>query len=152
MDNNYNNLLEGRIIVVNNFSFYNGKLDHAWNTGRICLVLYTSDEFEYVLPITHRISVLYKDEYFFIDETNIQEYYKNRFRENTITRNKKKGSKNSNDIRGYIDLKYVYKIPIAYRDEIGKITYKTYLNLKKGLENYHKSIDKENDIILCLCK
>ena len=148
MEKNYNGLLEGKIIVVNNFSFYNGKLDHAWNKGRMCIILYSDDEYEYVLPITHKIKELYKRDYLYINEKNFLEFYSKRNREYIIKRvDKKIRSKNYNDINGYVDLRCIYKIPIAFRDEIGKVNYQTYLKLKNDLLSYHDK-NNLNDILL----
>ena len=84
----YNNSLEGKLIVVNNFSFSTGKLDHAWNTGRICIIIYSDDDYEYVLPITHSIKNKYRNEYFYINKNNFSEFYDSRYKEYVLSNKK----------------------------------------------------------------
>lgn len=133
----YNLMLEGKIILVKNMNFSNGDKDHAWNSGRPCVILYVDDEFEYVLPITHSIHEKFINKYFYIDNNLILEFYDKRFKETILKRKNKLNSKNAKVISGYINLRHIYKIPIAYRDEIGKIKYDSYKDIINNLNKYH---------------
>lgn len=133
----YRDLLDGKIVSVNNFTFDDGSLDHAWNTGRICYVLYADDEYEYLLPITHENKHNNTKRYFYITESDFEEFYESRYKESTLFRKNQKNSKNSSDIEGYINLSNIYKYPIVYRDEIGKISFDTYKKIRNKLLHYH---------------
>ena len=50
----YENSIVGNIVLVRNLVFYNNanrkyELDHAYKTGRPCLVIYSDDEYDYFL-------------------------------------------------------------------------------------------------------
>lgn len=133
----YDLMLEGKVIIVKKLLFYHGKLDHAWNAGRPCLVIYSDDEFEYILPITHAIKDKYLNDYEYINNDSFLVVYDKRFRENVLNKRKKLSNKNENKTSGYINLRHVYKIPVAFRSEIGKIKYDCYKKIIKKLKNHH---------------
>lgn len=143
---NYDRMLEGRITAINNFVFEDGKLDHAWKNGRLCLIIYADDEYEYVLPITHYVSEKLKSKYYYISDDSFKEKYKRRLKETTLTYKNKLDSKNKNEVSGYINLRNIYKVPIAYRNEIGKLKYKVYKNIIKKLNYLHKTESLEEVI------
>ena len=141
--NKYDMILEGKIVVIRNFVFEDGKLDHAWNTGRICLVVYADDNYEYVLPITHAIKDNCEYHHFYIDKSSFLDFYSSRYKEKSI-KHKKKDSKNNQDVCGYINIKKLYKFPVAYRDEIGKLNYDCFKKILSKLHYFHdtKSIEE----------
>ena len=55
-------------------------------------------------------------------------------------------SKNNIEINGWINLCCVYKIPIAFRSEIGKINYKYYREVINTLNSYHKTNNLKESI------
>ena len=77
-------------------------------------------------------------------------YYKNRYVESTLKKfqsknrehNSLKNNLNKTNVSGYLDLRKIYKIPVAYRDEIGKINYEDY---KKILKRIRKKQNLENN-------
>lgn len=150
METNYEHKKDGTVIVVNNFKFEDDSLDHSWNSGRLCLVLFTDEEYEYVISMTSHVKDVLKTYYHYINDDNFMYYYKTRYIESTLKKfqnrkreyNSLKSNSNRTNVSGYLDLRKVYKIPVAYRDEIGKINYDDY---KKILKRIRKKQNLEND-------
>lgn len=153
MEKNYENIQEGKIIVVKNFKFEDDKIDHAWNLGRLCIVLYTDNEYEYVLPITSYYigNTSLRKKFYFINDNSFLFFYKNRYVDNTLIKYIGKNTKNNllknthkqSKVYGYINLRNIYKIPITYRDEIGKVHYEVYNNIIKKTKDLHQKDNEE---------
>lgn len=139
----YNNDMIGKIIFVNSFIFDNGQLDHAWNTGRPCLVIDADEEYEYVLPITHEIKEQFYHEFYYINELDYEDIYLNRIIESALNYRTKKGFKHATTVSGYVNLLKKYPIQIAYRDEVGKLNKNTFESIIVKYKNYHHMIDGE---------
>jgi len=142
----YDYMLEGKIIVVRNFSFHGGILDHAWNNGRLCLVIYSDDEYEYVLPMTHSIIKDFKYKYYYIKESDFSVFYEKRIKDSTLKYKHKPNAIYNKNVKGYIDLRHVYKIPVSFRDEIGKINYERFKKVLSKLNYYHHTNSLEETI------
>lgn len=150
MEKNYELKKDGTIILVNNFKFSDNTLDHAWKAGRICLVLFTDEEYEYVIPMTSYVKESLRENYYYINDDNFMYYYKLRYIESTLKKfqnkrsehNSLKSNMNKTNVSGYLNLRKIYKIPVAFRDEIGKINYEDY---KKILKRIRKKQNLENN-------
>lgn len=147
MNKKYENMQEGKIIVVKNFKFEDEKIDHAWNLGRLCIVLYSDDEYEYVLPITTYIAnTSLRKKYYYINDNSFLFFYKNRYVENTLFKyvgqntkhNSFRNTHSQSKAQGYINLRNIYKIPVMFRDEIGKLHYKVYNNILNKTKELHQ--------------
>lgn len=144
----YEYLDEGKIIVVNNFRFEDGSLDHSWNKGRLCLILFIDNEYEYVLPIKSDVKEINFPDKYYIDKSSFEFFYDRGYNETTLndfigySKNYRIKSKINKDLSGYVSLEHVFKIPIAYRNEIGKLDYDTY---KSIIEKLHKIQKTTND-------
>lgn len=150
MNNKYENLQEGKIIIVNNFKFEDGSLDHAWNKGRPCLILFVDDDYEYIAPIK---SELKKDTHFidkyYINDENMLYFYNNFYVESTLRpykynkRSNKliRNAKGKKHIEGYINLEAIYKLPVAFRNEICKLDYDAFKSVIEKLHNIHNIKD-----------
>lgn len=150
MNREYERQDEGKIIIVNNLRFEDGRIDHAWNTGRPCLLLFSDDEYEYVVPLKSELKKdTYLKEKFPLTDEDILCFYRYGYFENTLQKkNPKKrqvGVIAKKDMYGYINVETIYKIPVAYRNEICKVTYETYQNILSKIKNLHK-IEKEEEI------
>ena len=55
----YENEQVGKIVLIKNliFSCDNSsfQLEHAWRTGMPCLILYSDELYDYVLPLKHEL-------------------------------------------------------------------------------------------------
>ena len=56
MDRTYNSPL-GEIVIIKNIVFKKDRntkkqVDHAWSSGRPCLILYSDEEYDYYLTLT----------------------------------------------------------------------------------------------------
>lgn len=133
--NRYDNEAIGNIVIMKDIIFYNKKtqvyeVDHSWNKGRPCLIIYSDEEYDYFLPFTStERGGKYEKQYFPINEENILYSYD--------YKNEKKIRKK--DIKGSINLEYVYKIPICGEYALKKITFGTYKKIIEALKEFHKS-------------
>ena len=143
----YENIDEGKVIIVNNFRFEDGKLDHAWNRGRPCLILFSDEEYQYVLPIKSEVRKVDNSDKYPITKKSFESFNEigyNDFTLNTFIR----GTKNvkitgymKKDISGYVNLEHIFKLPIAFRNEIGKIK----KNIFQEIINKLYQVQKTND-------
>lgn len=144
----YEYLDEGKVIIVNNLRFEDGTIDHAWNKGRPCLVLFSDDEYEYILPIKSEI----KNEHYFdkipFDKDSFLYFNEKGYNETTLndfigtSKHCRIKTKIKKELSGYINLGHVLKIPIAYRNEIGKFKYDFF---KKIIDRLHKIQKTKNN-------
>lgn len=145
----YEYIDEGKVIIVNNFRFEDGKLDHAWNRGRPCLILFSDDKYEYVLPIKSEVK---KSNYFDkypINKNSFEEFNEVGYNENTLnefiggTKKTRISSHMKKDLSGYVNLEHIFKIPIAYRNEIGKIKKNIFKEIVNKLHLVQKTKDDQ---------
>lgn len=136
--NTYERETIGNIILMRNIIFQNpddkkSELDHSWKEGRPCIIIYSDEEFDYFLPIKSNITdSKFEYHYIPINEKNILYKSIKMFRKNNINKLFKKETK------GYINLETIYKTPISWHDEIGKITFKKYKSIIQRLKEYYK--------------
>ena len=132
----YNNEDFGKIIIVRNMIFHDSysnarTVDHAWKKGRPCLILYSDDDFDYVVPITHQIkNRIFSYHYFPLDKSKISYLVKCGYNVYNINDNDKIAT-------SAINLQTVYKIPIFGHFEIAKITSSAYDDLISQLYKIH---------------
>ena len=126
----------GDIIVVKDIVFENnadGKKmpDHAWKDGRPCLIIYSDNNFDYLLTITS-VDKGKSTHHFKINNENIlyEEDFKYRY-------NRKDRTEKS--IKGYINLESIYKIPISGHDKLGKVTFEMYKDVLNALKIQHQN-------------
>lgn len=127
----------GNVIVVRNFVFENNIVDHAYDFGRLCVILYIDGEYEYIVPITSR-KVGDDNQFVELNEDLISFYYNNNFLLGDKKNNKRSYSKLKNkELYGYINLKNVYKISSFYHDEVCKLNYDGYVNIMNKIRELH---------------
>ena len=139
----YENEQIGKIVIIKNIIFKNSltnknEVDHAWNRGRPCIIIYSDNEYDYFLPLKTEIKrEKFEYHYFILDET--------KFLNKEITRIGKNNHKKNNKrvTEGVINLQTVYKIPISFHIETAKITFEAYKELMEKLKNYHKTENLE---------
>lgn len=145
----------GKIIVVKNIvfprsAFSKRQVDHAWRTGRPCMVLYTDDEYDYVLPLTHEVkNKIYEYHFFKLSDSKFL-YQLGRDNRINYKINKEKQITNS-----FVNLEYIYKLPICGHVEVAKITFPAYRELVSQYINLHRIIDLNdlsNDSQAILCR
>lgn len=138
--NNYEKEAIGDIIIVKGITFLNtviGKLepDHAWLTGRPCLIIYSGEENDYLLTLTSsEINEAYKKQHFKISEKHIL------YTEDFKYRHSRKNRINKG-IKGSVNLESVYKMPISGHDKIGKLTFEAYKQIINQLKTFHQNQD-----------
>lgn len=131
----------GNIIIIRNMIFQNTvtdkkELDHAWRSGRPCVIIHSDNEYDYILALKTNIT----------DEKFEHQHFplsKNDFLHQQISRfsNYDGSKRNSRKTHGAVNLQNIYKIPISGHDITSKITFKTYKAIIEKLKEYHK---KEN--------
>ena len=136
----------GTVIIVKNIIFENtlshkNEIDHSWEHGRPCVIIYSDDENDYLLSLTSKdIGETLQNEYFALDKWDMI-YQKIERLE--IGRTKRHRNK---EIRGAINLMNVYKMQISGHDEVGKLTFKSYKKLIKKFKEI-KQIQLVEEII-----
>jgi len=139
--NTYERESIGNIILMKNIVFPNHEgnkheIDHSWKNGRPCIIIYSDENYDYFLPIKSTITdIKYLYHYIPLSENNLLYKELNRFGKY----NKKKYSKI--ETKGYINIETIYKTPISWHDEIGKVKFKTYKTIIDRLKEYHKKKD-----------
>lgn len=128
MNKNYNSPL-GEIVIIKNIIFKdNLDVDHSWNNGRPCLIIYSDEEYDYYLTIT---SLKPKKEYFYLTE---KEYYNLRNKDFLYMIEDKKHGR----LSGLANLKYIYRKKISGYQTIGRLKEESYLNILKKFSEYQK--------------
>ena len=147
---NYENIDEGKVIIVTNFRFEDGKLDHAWNAGRPCLILFSDDEYVYILPIKSDIKKSNSYNKIPIDKKSFEYFNERGYNDRALntfipgTNHVKITGYMKKDISGYVNLEHVFKIPVAYRNEIGKIKKNLFDEIINKLHNIQKTKTEED--------
>ena len=117
----------GNIIIIRNIIFENSifnkkEVDHAWKNGRPCIIIYSDDEYDYVLPIK---------------SSNTKEQFSNQYidlkEEELIHRKEKEITK------GKINIQTIYRIPISGHKVVNKVTFIKYKNIINEIKQYHKN-------------
>ena len=136
----------GTVIIIKNLIFKNtlsqkNEIDHSWEHGRPCIIIYSDDEYDYLLTLTSKtIGETLQSEYFHIDKWDMKYQKVERLE---IGRTKRHRTK---ETKGAINLSNVYKMPISGHDEIGKLTFKAYKKLIKKFKE-HKQIQLIEEVI-----
>ena len=127
----------GKIVIIKNIVFKNDsnsklKVDHAWEKGRPCVIIYSDNEYDYYLPISStKANKNYyqeiKDEFYELSEKDFH-----------FMNNRKKF--------GVIHITNLFRKKISgYNNEIGRITKEAYYELIHKIKNYY---NKELDEII----
>ena len=136
----------GTIIIIKNLIFENtvshkNEIDHSWEHGRPCVIIHSDEEYDYLLALTSKkMGEIFQDEYFTINKWDM---LKKKIERIEIGRTKRHKTK---DIKGAINLRTIYKMPISGHDEVGKLTFNTYKNLIRKFKEY-KGIQNTEEII-----
>lgn len=129
----------GTVFSVSNMIF-DGKVDHAYRKGRLCILIYSDDEYDYFLSISSNKSKSGKDfEYYKLGDDDFSYLYKYDSIRNS--------SKFHDDApSGYVNLIYIYKRKISGfgSREIGKLKYESYKKLIDKLKYYHNRSEMNN--------
>ena len=137
----YENEPIGTIVIIKNIIFKDSvtkkkEIDHAWKFGRPCLIIYSDDEYDYLLTITSTPKKSkYKNEHFSLKDEHLIPTQISRYTNYNIKKSENK------TIEGSITLDTIYKIPISGHEELGKITFETYKLIINNLKTLHH---KEN--------
>lgn len=128
----------GSIILMKNIVFQNAnnkknELDHSWQKGRPCIIIYSDEEYDYFLPITSNISNP-KFYYHYVPLSDDNLLYKDMNLSRKYNINKLYQRKTE----GYINLETIYRTPISWHDEIGKVNFNQYKFLIQRLREYYK--------------
>lgn len=133
--NSYERSFLGDIVLVKHLVFKNNntgkyEMDHAYYTGRPCIIIYTDNEYDYFLPLTKGGKCInnYLYDYFIIDN-----------KEDILFVDDK-----SVDFICYANLRNIYKIPISFRKRKSKVKYSVYKDLIEEVKRKYKieEIDK----------
>lgn len=141
--NTYEKEAIGNIILMKNIIFPNfqgskHEIDHSWKKGRPCIIIYSDEDYDYFLPLKSCISdPKYKNHYIPLSEDDL--LYKDVIRFGKHN-NKKYFKINT---KGFVNLETIYKTPISWHDEIGKVKYEKYIEIINGIKIYLKNSDLE---------
>lgn len=130
----YENDIIGNIVIIKNIIFENKtnnkkEIDHSWNNGRPCLIIYSDNEWDYFLPMQSTFDRdKYNEKYFEFTDNDILSLY---YRCSDLRSAKK--------IKGAVNLRSIYKIPISGHDEIGKIKLETYKKIIGKFKKLHNN-------------
>lgn len=144
--NTYEREAIGTVIILKNLIFENtqshkNEIDHSWEHGRPCVIIYSDEEYDYLLTLTSKeIGETLQNEYFFVNKWKMIYQKVERLEIGRTKRHKTK------EIKGAINLNSVYKIPISGHDEIGKLTFESYKKLIKKFKE-HNQIQSIEEII-----
>ena len=139
--NTYEREAIGNIVLIKNIIFENTsskrkEVDHAWKFGRPCLVIYSDEQYDYILTITStQKKARYKSEHFTLQTKHFIPNQISRYSNHNINKIKNK------NIEGSITLDTIYKIPISGHEQLGKITFETYKTITSKLKTLYQ---KEN--------
>jgi len=144
--NTYERETIGNIVLIKNIIFKNTsnkrkEIDHAWKVGRPCLVIYSDEQFDYILTITSTPKkTRYKSEHFILHTEHFIPNQVSRYTNFNINKIKSK------NIEGSITLNTIYKIPISGHEQLGKLTFETYKSVIDNLKKLFNTKDL-SDII-----
>ena len=136
--NTYEREAIGNIIIMRNIVFQNNingrkEIDHAWKSGRPCVIIYSDDKYDYFLTLKSNITHSQQESHYFpLNENNFLYRNISRYGKYNIKDMRKRKTK------GEVNLESIYKAPISGHDEIGKITFETYKQIIDKLKDYHK--------------
>lgn len=139
---NYINETIGNIAIIKGIVFKDSKNntstpDHAWESGRPCIIIYESQEYFYFLSLTsterNDINSIASNQYFKLEENDLAFKYKNRYK------NEGKKKRKDTELHGFINLESIYKIPIYGLDEIGKLKLNVFKDIIDKFKIYHAS-------------
>jgi len=125
--NTYETEAIGNIIIVCNIIFENSiidkkEADHAWKNGRPCIIIYSDNEYDYILPIK---------------SSTTKKQYDNQYielkAEDLIYRKEKEITK------GKINILTIYRIPISGHNKVNKVKFTKYKKIINVLKQYHRS-------------
>lgn len=132
MNKKYNSPL-GEIVIIKNIIFKDAlslktRVDHSWNNGRPCIIIYSDEEYDYYLTLTSKQA---KKRYFNQVE---DEYYKLDNKDFLYINSDNKHSK----LSGFINLKNIYRKKISGYSIIGRVNESTYSEILKRFSEYQK--------------
>jgi len=125
--NTYEREAIGNIIIIKNIIFENNIVnkkepDHAWKNGRPCIIIYSDNEYDYVLTLkSGNTKKQFSNQYIEIKE------------EDLIHRKEKEITK------GKINLQTIYRIPISGHNKANKVTFEKYKIIINAIKKYHKN-------------
>lgn len=125
-----------RGIVFDNYISNKKEVDHAYNTGRPCIIIYSDEEYDYFLTMSSSMNVHGQNfEFFKLNSDDYMYLYKY------------VGDSHKNVFEGYINLKKVYKKKVSGfgMDDKGKIKFEVYKKLMEKFKKYH-NYKELNDI------
>lgn len=127
--NSYERSFLGDIVIVKHLVFKNNntgkyEIDHAYHTGRPCIIIYTDNEYDYLLALTKGGKCInnYLYDYFVIDN-----------KEDILFVDDK-----SVDFISYANLRNIYKIPISFRKRKSKVKYNVYKDLLEEVKRKYR--------------
>ena len=133
----YENDYIGKIVYIKNIVFAKGenKLDHAYNTGKPCLLIYSDEEYDYFLIISSQIkNKNYDFDYYKLNNDDfmyLYDYHGNNSRVKLAS------------AHWYVYLRSIYKRKVSGfgMNDSGKIKLKTYKDIINKIKFLH---NKEN--------
>ena len=127
----------GSIVIIKRIVFNQtqnsiNQVDHAWRTGRPCVIIYIDDEYDYFLPLSSTMAEKeyyenIKDDYFELSEEKLL-YLEGKPKTKTIT----------------INLKNYFRKKISGYLEIGKLTEESYNELIRKISAYYNKRSLED--------
>lgn len=136
--NTYEREAIGNIVLIKNIIFENSsnkkkEIDHAWKFGRPCLIIYSDEQYDYILTITSTPKkIKYNCEHFALQIKHLIPKQVSRYSNHNFNRSKNK------NIEGSITLDTIYKIPISGHEQLGKITFETYKTIINELKKLYQ--------------
>ena len=134
--NTYEREAIGNIVIVRNIIFENTisnkqEIDHVWNSGRPCIIIYSDEEYDYFLTMTSNTEIIeaFKEHHFKINKKSL------------ISQTSDKLTK------GAIKLETVYKMPICGHRQLSKVKFQTYKEIINKLKEYHQNQDLDEILL-----
>ena len=126
--NTYEREVIGNIIIVRNMTFENTTInkqefDHAWNSGRPCIIIYSDDEYDYFLTLTSNPEIIeaFEEHHLKLRKKDLLHHYSDKL------------------TKGAIKLETVYKMPICGHRQLSKVKFETYKEIIYKLKTYHQN-------------
>lgn len=144
--NTYEREIIGNIVIVKNIIFKNivinkNELDHSYKYGRPCIIIYSDEEYDYLLTLTSQ-NKGNQSNYLKLEEEDLLPITFHRFYKEDV----RKKQLHKMTLKGYINLENIYKMPISGHDEVGKVTFESFKNIISKLKKYHQK-DSLEEII-----